>query len=274
MMLPAGIDSNVFVLDLEAHPAALPANHITTVCTAALDIQWHKGSTRACNSEFCFCVQERVRVSYLKTSEGVCDADRFLLFCLIPLLAHIFYHSRQECLGSVDGSGMCFDHALVILGLYEGQLVLMWSDWWMLRPACWEETRRLAEARKHIPPPHDAAMRDMLHRLGPEMMPFECIALPQRAKCEQCITSLMGPLHHATFVYLNMLWEFHWTCFSLSSCFHVAFFFFFFFYSPTPCFVLVWMFCLLITLHAVLKWFLGKVRAEWVNVCVFVRVCV
>lgn len=125
-------------------------------------------------------------------------------------------------------SGMCFDHALVVLGLCEVQPVLMWSDWWTLSPACWGASRRLAKARKHIPPPHDADMRDMLHRVGPEMLPLKCRALPQRAKQMWTVHYVfIGPTPSRyicfSFVYLKKLWELHWTCFSLSFCFHVAF---------------------------------------------------
>lgn len=127
------------------------------------------------------------------------------------------------------GRGMCFDHAFAILGLYEVQPVPMRSDWWTLSPACWGESRRLARARKHIPPPHDADMRDMLHCLGPEMLPLNCGALPQRAKqmwTVHCvfIGSTSSRYVCFSFVYLKMLWEFHWTWFSLSFCFPVAFF--------------------------------------------------
>lgn len=60
-------------------------------------------------------------------------------------------------------SGMCFDHALVILGpflFYNVQRVLTCGDWWPPSPACWGETRRPAKARARIPPPHDAAAMD------------------------------------------------------------------------------------------------------------------
>lgn len=93
------------------------------------------------------------------------------VLCLIPPLAFELYCSRQEPLRAAETdlkpcdpwSGMCFDHALVIpRTFYEVQHVLMLSDWWRLSPACWGETRWLTKARKHIPPPHDAAMMDMV----------------------------------------------------------------------------------------------------------------
>lgn len=166
---------------------------------------------------------------------------------------------------SIMESGMCFDHALVILGVYEGQRLLMWSDW--LNMACWGESRRLAKkARKHIPPPREGHVT----LFGSWDDALQVYSFTNTSKCELCIMFLLGPLHHATFVflfvYLKMLWGFHWTCLYLSFCLHVAFLY------KTPHFDLVWRF-VMVTLHAVLRRSLGKVKAQWM-VCVCVFVCV
>lgn len=76
---------------------------LPTTSLQCVQLHWTFGDTKLAQEpatmSFVF-VYERVRVSYLKSSEGICDANRFLLFCLIPPLAHVFYHSRQERLGS------------------------------------------------------------------------------------------------------------------------------------------------------------------------------
>lgn len=46
------------------------------------------------------------------------------------------------------------------------------------------------------------------------------------------------------------------------------------FYNPCHILFLVWNIFFLITLHAVLKWSLCKVKDEWVILCVCVSVCV
>ena len=148
---------------------------------------------------FFFCVQERVRVSlfndiwrhWLSVDGGLwChDAEdhrptlllldstagpRLLLF---PTGASESY--RKDLKPLHPGCGMCFDHALVILGLYEVQRALMWSDWWTQRrarpaeerPDGWQEL----ESTFHL---------HMMQAWGTCYTVWElrCKALPQRAK--------------------------------------------------------------------------------------------
>lgn len=188
MGLPKGIRSNIrsnIFVSILKHilPCRLPS-HLVTMCPAALDIQWFKVSTRASKKDssfFFFCVRESaselfngIWKSIGSLLIGLCDAEDYQPMFL---LCFAWFHRWPTCFIAPDrnvwklqkdlkplrpGSGMCFDHALVILGLYEDQRMLTWSDWWTLSPACWGETRELAKARKHIPPPHDTAVRDML----------------------------------------------------------------------------------------------------------------
>lgn len=142
---------------------------------------------------------------------------------------------------------------------------LKWSWDFRRSSVCWYvewlmNMRRdqTAGERKHIPPPHDVPR-------------FGTWDVCEQNKCEQCILPLLGPLQHTAFlflcVYLKMLWEFHWTWFSLSLCFHVAFYFY------NPWHIEFLLFVVLITPHAV-KRSLGKVKAEWIKLCVFVCVWV
>lgn len=87
------------------------------MCTAALDIQWFKVSTRACDDDsFFFCVRERVRASYLMTFEsigslliGVSDAMMLRIisqqFYCVLLDSTAFYCSRQERLRATERFG-------------------------------------------------------------------------------------------------------------------------------------------------------------------------
>lgn len=142
-------------------------------------------------------------------------------------------------------------------------------------PSCWGETRRLAD----IPPPPRADMRDMLTLFGTwdDALYVYSFTTTSKGNVNGALSTywVHFMMLHFVFVYLKMLWEFHWTCFSLYFCFHIAFFLIFFFYTIHATFLFdVEYFFFLITLHAVLKWSFGKVEAEWINVCVFVCVYV
>lgn len=121
-------------------------------------------------------------------------------------------------------------------------------------------------------------MRDMLHCLEPEMILLWVYGFTTTSKANVNMCIILYWVHFITlhlvfFVYLKMLWEFHWTCFSLSFCFHVALFL-----KKLHAMYCFW--CeiyfswekILITLHAVLKCSLSKFKAVWINECVFVFV--
>lgn len=169
-------------------------------------------------------------------------------------------------------SGMCFDHALVILGrflFYNVQRVLTCGDWWPPSPACWGETRRPAKARARIPLPRDAAAMDdivwsfrkrPLKRMWRELYVFS-------GSTTSC------------YLYFSL---FTWKCsenfteHTLFFCFHVAFF-------PIVLIIIphftVW--CRLL-----LKWIyfpdhttcsaetVPQLSESWLNKCVYVCVCI
>lgn len=186
-------------------------------------------------------------------STGLCDAEDYqptVLLCSARFQhwPHDFYRFltgtsksyRKIWSLSILEVECIFDHALVILGRLWGParadvewLIEHWAWPAVKRPDGWQMQR------KHIPPPHDADMRDMLHCVGPERRRPSSVKLYHQ--CEQRSMSLLGPLH-ATFVlllvYLKMLWGFHWTCSSL-------------FVPVLPFFVFVFLF---LSVHATLKW--------------------
>lgn len=113
-------------------------------------------------------------------------------------------------------------------------------------------------------------VRDMLHCLGPEMMPFKCIALPTLANVN-CALCFYG----AHFITLHLcFFLFTWKCSedSTEPAFVCHFVSMLPFLYKTPHFDLVWRF-VMVTLHAVLRRSLGKVKAQWM-VCVCVCSCV
>lgn len=204
------------------------------------------------------------------------SASCFIVLCLIPPLDRsalllptgTFWDPQKEVKAPFDPWTL-----FVIPGLHEVQRGLMWSDWWTLSPACWGETRRLAKARKRIPPPHEGRCYIVWNL---RWCSFKFMASPQWAKqMWTCALYLYWvhsiTLHLVSFVYLKKRREFHWACFSASFISMLPFFFFFL-KAPSCVLFKVRTIFFLITLHAVLKCPHGKCKAVWIHDFVFVFV--
>ncbi len=220
------------------------------MCTAASDIQWFKVSTRACNDDsFFFCVQEGV--SYLMTFEGIGS-----LSAGVSDATTLRITSQQFYCVLLDSTAVPACFTAPVRNVWELQKRFGASPSWRRNVfwsrfsdpgTLWGPARADVEWLMNTEP--GLLRRDQTagRKLGstfhlPTLQPWgtcyivralRWCPLSVQSKCEQCIMSLLGPLHQITFiflfVYLKKLWGFHWTCFSLSFCFHVAFYFYFYF---------------------------------------------
>lgn len=280
MELPAGFQGNIRYnirrLCLEAHPAE---PHGRGVYGRFGDLMSHN------NRFFILCVREIVVLNdiwkhRLSVHGGAVRprcwgsaANRFMAFRSVPPPAHAFYRSRRENVSrapekiwslSILEAECVFDHALVILGLYEVQRVLIWR--------VIDEHER-AGGWRHIPAAQGAAAGDTADCLGPDMRRF--------TTSKANVNSALGLYWPHVIAIQLFFFVFTWKCSENSTehalvCLFVSMmpFFNYFFTIHAAFLLLVGLFCFsLVTLHAEMKWSLWKGKAEWTDVCVCICAC-